>query len=102
AIVDLEGRIPDDEAAAAVAALGTYLQMAEADGAEWVTLLATEPLRRAANRSRFAKAVLEATGRPLHVLSHEQEAGLTVLSVLTGATLTEPTLVLDIGGGSSE
>jgi exopolyphosphatase/guanosine-5'-triphosphate,3'-diphosphate pyrophosphatase len=36
------------------------------------------------------------------VLSHEEEAGLTVLGVLDGEPPSEPTLVLDIGGGSSE
>jgi exopolyphosphatase/guanosine-5'-triphosphate,3'-diphosphate pyrophosphatase len=46
--------------------------------------------------------VEEATGRPLHVLSHEEEAMLTVLGVFGGAPVTEATLVLDIGGGSSE
>ena len=44
----------------------------------------------------------QATGLPLHVLSHEEEAGLTVLGVLDGEPPGEPTLVLDIGGGSSE
>ena len=102
AVVDLEGRIPDGEAEAAIEALTTYIGKAEADGAEWVALLATEPLRRAADRSRFRTAVLEATGLPLHVLSHEEEAELTVLSVLAGEGLRESMLVFDIGGGSSE
>lgn len=102
AMVDLEGFIPDDGAAAALEALIEYVEAADEEGAEWVTLLATEPLRRASNRSHFCDLVEEATGRPLHVLSHEEEAMLTVLGVLDGAAIDEPTLVLDIGGGSSE
>jgi exopolyphosphatase/guanosine-5'-triphosphate,3'-diphosphate pyrophosphatase len=102
AMVDLEGFIPDDGAAAAIDALITYVEVADEEGAEWVTLLATEPLRRASNRTHFCDAVEEATGRPLHVLSHEEEAMLTVLGVLDDEPIEEPTLVLDIGGGSSE
>ena len=102
AVVDLEGRIPEREAARAIEAIIEYIDVAVDEGAEWITLLATEPLRRASNRSRFADDVEEATGRPLHVLSHEEEAELTLLGVLGGDPPDEPILVLDIGGGSSE
>ena len=91
------------DAGAAAAPVGAlHLDEAEAEGAEAITLLATEPLRRASNRSRVCAAVEEATGLVLHVLSHEEEALLTVLGVLDGEPVDEPLLVLDIGGGSSE
>jgi exopolyphosphatase/guanosine-5'-triphosphate,3'-diphosphate pyrophosphatase len=102
AVVDLEGRIPDEPGAAALELLQGYVLAAREEGAGWIVLLATEPLRRASNRSRFCDLVQQATGLPLHVLSHEEEAELTVLGVLDGEPPSEPTLVLDIGGGSSE
>ena len=102
AMVDMEGRIPDAGAAAAIEAISVYVDAAVDAGAESITLLATEPLRRAANRTRFCEAVEEATGRPLNVLSHDEEALLTALGVLEGEPVDVPTLVLDIGGGSSE
>ena len=102
AMVDMEGKIPEAGAQAAIEALAEYITAAQDEGAEWITLLATEPLRRASNRTHFCEAVEEATGRPLHVLSHEEEAELTVLGVLDGEPPDEPLLVLDIGGGSSE
>jgi len=102
AMVDIEGKIPADGAEAAIDALTEYIAAAQDEGAEWITLLATEPLRRASNRTHFCEDVQEATGRPLHVLSHEEEAELTVLGVLDGEPPDEPLLVLDIGGGSSE
>jgi exopolyphosphatase/guanosine-5'-triphosphate,3'-diphosphate pyrophosphatase len=102
AMVDMEGFVPQEGAAAAIEALAGYIEAAEEEGAESITLLATEPLRRASNRTRFCKAVEEATGYPLHVLSHDEEALLTVLGVLEGEPVEEPLLVLDIGGGSSE
>jgi exopolyphosphatase/guanosine-5'-triphosphate,3'-diphosphate pyrophosphatase len=102
AMVDLAGYIPEEGATAAIGALAEYVAAAEEEGATSITLLATEPLRRASNRSRFCRAVEEATGYPLHVLSHDEEALLTVIGVLDGEPVAEPLLVLDIGGGSSE
>ena len=102
AIVDMEGFIPEEGMEAAVAALVDYVEAAADEGAQQVTLLATEPLRRASNRSHFSEAVEAATGRPLHVLSHEEEALLTVIGVLEGEPVAKPLMVLDIGGGSSE
>jgi exopolyphosphatase/guanosine-5'-triphosphate,3'-diphosphate pyrophosphatase len=102
AVVDMEGRIPDASAAVTVELVRGYVQAAQEEGADWIVLLATEPLRRASNRTRFCDLVQQATGLPLHVLSHEEEAELTVLGVLDGEPPSEPTLVLDIGGGSSE
>jgi len=102
AMVDMEGFIPDGGSLAAVEAVANYVDAAEEEGARHITLLATEPLRRASNRSHFCKAVKEVTGYPLHVLSHEDEALLTVIGVLDGEPVDEPLLVLDIGGGSSE
>ena len=102
AVVDMEGRIPDASAAVTVELVRGYVQAAHEEGADWVVLLATEPLRRASNRTHFCDLVQQSTGLPLHVLSHEEEAELTVLGVLDGEPPGEPTLVLDIGGGSSE
>jgi len=101
-MVDMEGFIPDEGLATLVHVLTSYVNEAIDAGAESVTLVATEPLRRASNRSAVKAAVLAATGLELHVLSHEDEALLTVLGVLDGVPATEPTMILDIGGGSSE
>ncbi len=102
AMVDMEGFIPDDGLEELVRVLAQYVNEAREEGARSVTLVATEPLRRASNRSRARAAVLAATGLELHVLSHDEEALLTVLGVLEGEPAREPTMVLDIGGGSSE
>lgn len=101
-MVDMEGHLPDDGQAAVIEAITDYVDAAQDDGAGWVTLLGTEPFRRASNRSQVRAAVAAATGLPLHILSHEEEAFLTVLGVLAGHPVEEPLLVLDIGGGSSE
>jgi exopolyphosphatase/pppGpp-phosphohydrolase len=100
--VDLEGRIGPDDGQAAIEALAGFVAVARGSRADWIELLATEPLRRAADRTEFCHDVEAALGLPLHVLSHVEEALLTVLGVLGDEAVVEPTLVLDIGGGSSE
>lgn len=102
AIVDREGSVPDDAIASTVEALLGYVERSRAAGAREITLLATEPLRRASNRTEVQAAVLRATGRPLHVLRHTTEAELTLLGITLGRPVTAPIVALDIGGGSTE
>ena len=71
-------------------------------GATNVTFLGTEPIRRAADSGSIVRDAAEAAGAPLHVLSHEEEAYLTIIGVTEGMPVTHETLVVDVGGGSSE
>jgi exopolyphosphatase / guanosine-5'-triphosphate,3'-diphosphate pyrophosphatase len=82
--------------------LQRYVDRARALGTAHVTLLGTEPIRRAADAVRIVAEVEEATGIPLDVLSHEEEAYLTLIGVTGGQQVRAETLVVDIGGGSSE
>ena len=83
-------------------ALVRYAATARQLGATNITFMGTEPIRRAADAARVAFEVERATGVPLHVLSHEEEAYLTLVGVTSGQPVTHETLVVDIGGGSSE
>ena len=69
-------------------------------GVAEITLLGTEPIRRAADAAAIVHEAGSATGAPLHVLSHEEEAYLTLLGVTEGRLVERETLVVDIGGGS--
>ena len=82
--------------------LGRYTERARELGASAVTFIGTEPIRRAADAARIVNEVASATGVPMHVLSHEEEAYLTIIGVTEGRPVTHETLVVDIGGGSSE
>ena len=101
-IVDRDGRLGEEARAAGTEVLRGYVEQGRALGARSITLMGTEPLRRAADRSAFQADVLAATGVALHVLSHEAEAELTLLGVTSGQLPLETLLVLDIGGGSTE
>ncbi len=85
-----------------VEALVHYAELARGLGAASITFIGTEPIRRAADAPRIADEVEAATGIPLHVLTHEEEAYLTVVGVMAGRLVDHETLIVDIGGGSSE
>jgi exopolyphosphatase/pppGpp-phosphohydrolase len=93
------GQVARDELATA---LTRYTDTARGLDARWITLMGTEPIRRAADGARIVADVEAATGVPLHVLTHEEEAYLTLIGVTGGWPVEHETLVVDIGGGSSE
>ena len=82
--------------------LERYATVARSLGAREITFMGTEPIRRAADAARIVADVESRSGVPLHVLSHEEEAYLTVVGVTSGWPVAAETLVVDIGGGSSE
>ena len=84
------------------AALSSYTQTARGLDARAVTFIGTEPIRRAADAARIVAQVARATGAPLHVVTHEEEAFLTLIGVTEGRPVTNELLVVDVGGGSSE
>jgi exopolyphosphatase/guanosine-5'-triphosphate,3'-diphosphate pyrophosphatase len=101
-VVDRDGQIPIPAQAELLAALSGYVQVARLLGAAGVSLVGTEPLRRAANGQAVARDIGRRIGLPLHVLSERQEGELTYLGVTGGATSAQTLLVVDVGGGSSE
>jgi exopolyphosphatase / guanosine-5'-triphosphate,3'-diphosphate pyrophosphatase len=83
-------------------ALAHYAWQARQAGTAAITFVGTEPLRRLADAARIVAEVEAATGVPLHALSHEEEAFLTLIGVTEGRPVERDVLVVDIGGGSSE
>lgn len=83
-------------------ALGRYVAAARGLGAATVTVLGTEPIRRAADGAAIVEDLVRASGVPVHVVSHEEEAYLTLIGVTSGRSIDRTCLVVDIGGGSSE
>ncbi len=83
-------------------ALAGYAAASRGLGAAHVTFLGTEPLRRAPDAARIVSEVQREARAPLHVLSHEEEALLTLIGVTDGRPVDRELLAIDIGGGSSE
>lgn len=102
ATIDHQAHLGKAATALLVETLVTYATTARQLGASSIVFLGTEPIRRAADAARIVVEVGRATDVPLHVLTHEEEAYLTLVGVTEGRPVEHETLVLDIGGGSSE
>jgi exopolyphosphatase/pppGpp-phosphohydrolase len=102
AAVDARAHLGPDARDELVAVLARYATVANDLGASTMTFIGTEPLRRAADGARIVEDVDRSTRVPLQVLSHEEEAYLTMIGVTCGWPVEHETLVVDIGGGSSE
>ena len=83
-------------------ALRRFVAIARREGAAHTTLVATEPLRRAADAARTVHELTADLGVPIHVLDHEEEGLLTLLGVTGGRPVGRDLVVADIGGGSTE
>jgi exopolyphosphatase/guanosine-5'-triphosphate,3'-diphosphate pyrophosphatase len=101
-VVDAEGRLPWGARLELLEALAAQAEVARRWHARDLVLLGTEPLRRAVDRDEIAAAVIGRIGCRLDVLTHAEEAELTLLGVTRGARVPDQLLVLDIGGSSSE
>lgn len=71
-------------------------------GAESLTVVGTDPLRRAVDARDAIDDVRAATGIQITVLSQEEEALLAFLGVQEGRRVTRETVAIDVGGGSTE
>ena len=67
-----------------------------------VRAVATSAVREARNQEEIVRRVRQETGLTLEVVSGREEARLICLGVLDGRAASARTLVLDIGGGSTE
>ncbi|HUG47937.1 MAG TPA: hypothetical protein VMP67_05940 [Candidatus Limnocylindria bacterium] len=101
-VVDQTGELPEASRRQVLEALLVLTRIAHEKGAQAVTLLGTEPLRRATNASELSADVERAFHQPLHILDVEAEAWLTYVGVSGGREPEIPTLIVDIGGGSTE
>ncbi len=102
--VDAGGRLRDDAMKRVFSTLDRYrAEIDEHDCSRMVAVL-TSAVRDSANGKQFAHEVQTRYGLEPHVLSGDDEAQLTFLGANSerDASDQDPTLVLDIGGGSTE
>jgi exopolyphosphatase/guanosine-5'-triphosphate,3'-diphosphate pyrophosphatase len=82
--------------------LADYRRELEGLGAERALAVATSAIRDADNGEAFLGEVEWSYGFTTRLLSGDDEAVLTLRGVASGRTLDQPTLVVDVGGGSTE
>jgi exopolyphosphatase/guanosine-5'-triphosphate,3'-diphosphate pyrophosphatase len=102
--VDADGRLSEEAMQRVYSVLDEYGKLIERHGADKAVAVLTSAVRDAANGQEFADAVRERWGLEPHVLSGDEEARLTFLGATSerDPSDSEPVLVIDIGGGSTE
>jgi len=100
--VDLSGHLASEAIEDVCGAIDNYVGMLEELGAETVNVIATSAVRDADNGSAFIAELRERFALSARVLDGEEEARATYLGATSERPPTEPTLVIDIGGGSTE
>jgi exopolyphosphatase/guanosine-5'-triphosphate,3'-diphosphate pyrophosphatase len=102
--VDADGRLRDDAMQRVYDALEGFAKKIDAHGSDKQVAVLTSAVRDAANGEEFADTVRERYGFEPHVLSGDEEARLTFLGATSERDPDDatPTLVIDIGGGSTE
>ncbi len=102
--VDTSGRLADEAMQRTFAVLEAYAEQIAAYDCERRIAVLTSAVRDSANGAEFADTVRHRYRLEPHVLAGEEEARLTYLGATSGRDQADPTptLVLDIGGGSTE
>lgn len=102
--VDRDGRLRDDAMERVFAALSDYEAEIERHRAATRIAVLTSAVRDSANGEQFAATVKDRFGFSAHVLKGDEEARLTFLGATSERDSDDstPTLVFDIGGGSTE
>ncbi len=100
--VDLSGRLSAEAIEDACKAIGEYVDALWELGTGTVAVIATSAVRDAANGDAFVAELRERFALSPRVLDGAQEAQLTYLGATAEHRPQQPTLVVDIGGGSTE
>ncbi len=100
--VDLSGRLSSEAIEDVCSAIDGYVGLIGELGAETVDAIATSAVRDADNGSAFVAELRERFALSARVLDGAEEARSTYIGATSEAPPDEPTLVVDIGGGSTE
>jgi exopolyphosphatase/guanosine-5'-triphosphate,3'-diphosphate pyrophosphatase len=102
--VDTSNKLADEAIERTYKVLADYAERIDAHDCDTKIAVLTSAVRDADNGQAFADTIKQRYGLEPHVLKGEEEACLTYLGATSGRDPadTTPTLVLDIGGGSTE
>jgi len=105
--VDRDGILSSESIEQVVKVIGEYQNLLSRDYPEvkQAIVTGTSAVRDASNREELVKAIKDETGWSLRILSGEEEAEWTfagALSMLSEEHKNQKSVILDIGGGSTE
>lgn len=85
-----------------VETISNYAMRAWALGATRITIVGTDPLRRASDAAQAIDAIAASTGLEVRVLGHDEEALVALIGVQAGRPVLRDSAIVDVGGGSTE
>jgi exopolyphosphatase/guanosine-5'-triphosphate,3'-diphosphate pyrophosphatase len=100
--LEASGRLSDAAMGRVSDALASYREAIDSHGVERVVAVATSAMRDAANGPDFRDEIQRRFGMDARTISGDEEARLTFLGATAGREAGAETLVIDIGGGSTE
>jgi exopolyphosphatase / guanosine-5'-triphosphate,3'-diphosphate pyrophosphatase len=100
--VDLSGQLAAEAIEDVCAAVAGYIGLYEELGAQRVVAIATSAVRDASNSQMFLAELRERFALDARILEGTEEGRLTYLGACAERPPAEKTLVVDIGGGSTE
>jgi exopolyphosphatase/guanosine-5'-triphosphate,3'-diphosphate pyrophosphatase len=100
--VEATGRLSEAAVARVCEALAVYREVLDRLGADQVVGVATSAMRDAENGPAFREEIRDRFGIDARTISGDEEARLTFLGATSDRQAGADTLVIDIGGGSTE
>jgi exopolyphosphatase / guanosine-5'-triphosphate,3'-diphosphate pyrophosphatase len=100
--VDASGRLAQDAMDRVAQAIAVYREVIDRLGAERVVALATSAMRDSENGPEFRDFLQQHFGIDARTISGDEEARLTFLGATSSRNDDDETVVIDIGGGSTE
>ena len=100
--VDAQGQIGPEARGRLVNTLVGYVERAHALGATTISIVGTDPFRRATDADVATAEIRAATGLDVATLRHDEEAFIALLGVNGGRPVRRETVLVDVGGGSTE
>ncbi|MDP2279983.1 MAG: Ppx/GppA phosphatase family protein [Nitrospirota bacterium] len=96
------GLLNPDNMEKSISVLKAFSDIISVYGISHIRAVGTSALREAENSEEFMRRVLSETGINIEVISGEEEAELTARGVIFDLPETDSSLIVDIGGGSTE
>jgi exopolyphosphatase/guanosine-5'-triphosphate,3'-diphosphate pyrophosphatase len=100
--VDLSGQLSAEAIEATCDVIAEYVDIYDEAGVDTVEAIATSAVRDAGNGAAFVAELRERFAISARVLDGEEEARLTYLGAISERRPENSTVVIDIGGGSTE
>lgn len=102
AAVDQRGEFGPEVRRGLVDALNGFAVTARGLGAASLAIVGTDPFRRAADATAAMAEVEDTLGLRVLAITSDEEALLTLLGVMAGRPVVRDTVVVDVGGGSTQ